>query len=161
MAKKEKTAEQGQGGHKLIASNKRARFDYHIVESFEAGMVLTGAEIKSIRQGGISLAQSFVSTQGEEVFLVGAHIEPYAFNSAKEYDPTRRRKLLLHRAEIDKISSRIATKGYTCVPLSIYLKGGRAKLEIALAKGKNAPDKRDSIKERDTRREIDRAMKRR
>lgn len=159
MTKKEKPAESGQG-HKLIASNKRARFDYHIVETFEVGIVLTGAEIKSIRQGGVSLAQSFVSTLGDELFLVGAHVEPYAFNASKEYDPVRKRKLLLHRAEIDKISSRIATKGFTCVPLSIYLKQGRAKIEIALEKGKNAPDKRDTIRERDSKREMDRAMKR-
>ena len=159
MNKKAVTQQQKDGGHKLIAANKRARYDYHIIETFEAGMVLTGPEIKSIRKGDVSLAQSFVVAMGEEHFLVGAHINPYSFDNAKEYDPVRKRKLLLNRAEIDKITGRTATKGYTCVPLQIYLKGGRAKLEIALAKGKNAPDKRDSIKERESKREMDRAVK--
>ncbi len=161
MAKNKQPQKPEEGGRKLVVSNKRARFDYHIIETFEAGMVLTGPEIKSIRDGGVSLAQSFVSTMNDEVFLVGAHINPYAFDTSKEYDATRKRKLLLNRAEIEKIGSRIATKGYTCVPLQIYLKNGRAKVEIALAKGKNAPDKRDTIKERESKREIDRAVKKR
>jgi SsrA-binding protein len=158
MAKKQ--ANKGDNsGHKVIATNKRARFDYHIIEAFEAGIVLTGPEIKSVRQGDVSLAQSFVSSMGDELFLVGAHINPYSFDNTKEYDPVRKRKLLLNRSEIDKISARVATKGYTCVALQIYLKNGRAKLEVALAKGKNAPDKRDSIKERESKREMDRAKK--
>lgn len=161
MAKGKQAQSDDQGGRKLVVSNKRARFDYHIIETFEAGIVLTGPEIKSVRDGGVSLAQSFVSSLNDEVYLVGAHINPYAFDTAKEYDATRKRKLLLHREEIEKISSRIATKGYTCVPLQIYLKNGRAKIEIALAKGKNAPDKRESIKERESKREIDRAVKKR
>lgn len=161
MAKKNQSEKPAPQGEKLVVSNKRARFDYHIIETYEAGMVLTGAEIKSIRAGGVSLAQSFVASMSDELYIVGAHINPYAFDTSKEYDATRRRKLLLNRAEIEKISSRIASKGYTCVPLRIYLKGGRAKLEIALAKGKNAPDKRDTIKERESKREIDRAVKKR
>ena len=160
MAKKPQSAPGDTSGHKLIAANKRARFDYHIIETFEAGLVLTGPEIKSVRQGDVSLAQSFITSLSNEIYLLGAHINPYAFDNATEYDPVRKRKLLLNRSEIEKITSRIATKGFTCVPLQIYLKRGKAKLEIALAKGKNAPDKRDSIKERESKREIDRATKR-
>ena len=159
MAKKPQ-AKSDDGGHKLIVSNKRARFEYHIIDRFEAGIVLTGAEIKSIRAGGVSLEQSFISALSNELFLVGAHINPYAFDTAKEYDATRRRKLLLNRSEIDKISSQVAQKGYSCVPLRIYLKGGRAKVEIALGKGKDNPDKRDTIRKREQKREIERAVKR-
>ena len=144
---------------KIIAVNKRARFDYHIIETFEAGMVLTGAEIKSIRAGGVSIAESYVSPARGEVFLLGANITLYSHSGLKEYDPIRKRKLLLHAHEIAKLQSKVGEKGYTIVPLKIYLKNGRAKIEIALAKGKDAPDKRQSIKAKEGKREIDRAMK--
>ena len=147
-------------GIKVIAVNKRARFDYHIIETFEAGMVLTGAEIKSIRAGGISIAESYVSPARGEVYLLGANITPYSHSGATEYDPIRKRKLLLHGHEIAKLQTRVEEKGYTVVPLRVYLKNGRAKIEIALAKGKDAPDKRQSIKEKEGKREVDRAMKR-
>jgi SsrA-binding protein len=147
-------------GHKVIVVNKKARFDYHILETFEAGIVLSGAEIKSVRAGGVSLNQSFIFPYGEELFLQGAHIAPYSHSGALEYDPTRKRKLLLHRHEIDKLRARVEQKGLTIVPLQLYLKRGRAKLEIALAKGKADPDKRDSIKEREGKREVARAMRR-
>ncbi|MBN8548357.1 MAG: SsrA-binding protein SmpB [Deltaproteobacteria bacterium] len=144
---------------KIIAVNKRARFDFHIIETFEAGMVLTGAEIKSIRAGGVSIAESYVSPAGGEVYLLGANITLYSHSGAKEYDPIRKRKLLLHAHEISKLRTKVGEKGYTIVPLKIYLKNGRAKIEIALAKGKDAPDKRQSIKAKEGKREIDRAMK--
>lgn len=146
---------------KLVVQNKKARFDYHIIESFEAGIVLTGAEIKSVRLGEVSLSESFVRPEKGEVFLFGAHIKPYSFNGDKEYDPTRRRKLLMHRHEIDKLRGRVEQKGLTIVPLKLYLKRGRAKLEIGLAKGKNAPDKRQTMKERESKREMARLTKER
>lgn len=156
MAKKDSSPE---AGFKIVAENRRARYDYHLVEKFEAGIVLSGAEIKSIRQGGINLAQSYVQPMGGELFLLGAHITQYAFDTGKEYDPLRKRKLLLKRHEIDKLTSRVEAKGFTLVPVKLYLKKGRAKVEIALAKGKDAPDKRDAVRDRDTKREMARAMR--
>ena len=150
-----------QGGIKIVAENRRARHDYLILEEFEAGIVLTGAEIKSIRVNGISLAESYVRPFKDEIVLLGAHIEPYKFNAAaKDYDPRRTRKLLLHREQIDKLRIRVEEKGLAIVAMALYLKGGRAKLRVALARGKNAPDKRHSIKEREGKREAARAMKR-
>lgn len=143
----------------MIAANKRARFEYHIIETFEAGLVLTGAEIKSIRAGGISIAEAYVHPSNGEIYLLGAHVTPYSHSGALEYDPVRKRKLLLHKHEIEKLRGRVEEKGFTIVPLRIYLKGGHAKIEIALAKGKDAPDKRKSIKDREGKREVDRAMK--
>lgn len=144
---------------KILVENRKVRFNYHIIESFEAGLVLTGAEIKSLRNGGGNLADSYVRPIREELFLLGAHIQPYVFTKDKDPDPTRTRKLLLNRAEIDKLSARVAQKGLTIVPLKLYLKKGRAKLEIGLAKGKNAPDKRSSVREREINRELRRDYK--
>lgn len=146
-------------GIKIITENRKARFHYHIIEVLEAGIVLTGAEIKSVRQGEISLAESYVRPDGDTVYLLGAYIKPYSFSSDKEYDPKRKRKLLLHRREIDKLRGRVEAKGLTIVPLKIYLKNGRAKIEIALAKGKSGPDKREGLKKREAERDIARAMK--
>lgn len=146
-------------GEKLIIQNKKARFDYHILETFEAGLVLTGAEIKSVRMGEISIAESYIRPEKGEIFLLAAHIKPYSFNADKDYDPTRKRKLLMHKHEIEKLKGRVEQKGLTIVPLRMYLKRGRAKLEIALAKGKDAPDKRQSVKERESKRELARALK--
>lgn len=156
-----RTKKEGPVGIKIVAQNKKARFQYHLYETFEAGLVLTGAEIKSIRQGAINLGESYISTRRGELFLLNAHISPYAFNSDEHYNPTRARKLLLHRREIDKIRGRIEQKGLTAVPTKIYLKRGYAKVEIALAKGKDAPDKRQTIKDRESKREAERAMKQR
>jgi SsrA-binding protein len=147
-------------GKKIMVVNRKARFDYHIVEVFEAGLVLTGQEIKSIRDGGASLAESYIRPKRSELFLVGCHIQQYSHSSLKEYDPVRERKLLMHRSEIEKLSHKVESKGFTLVPLSLYLKDGYAKLELALAKGKAAPDKRDSTKEREANRDMARAMKR-
>lgn len=156
MAKAQPTEE----GFKVIAVNKRARFEYHLIETFEAGIVLSGAEIKSIRAGGVSIAEAYVHPSNGEIYLLGAHITPYSHSGSLDYDPVRKRKLLLHKQEIDKLSSRVAEKGLTIVPLRVYLKSGRAKVEIALAKGKDAPDKRKSIKDREGKREVQRVMKR-
>lgn len=153
---------------KIIAENRKARFTYHITEKFEAGIVLTGAEIKSIRANGISIAESYVRPQSEKigrsetsvgVFLIGAHIAPYQFTADPDYVPTRPRRLLLNRREIDKLSAAVERKGLTIVPLTVYLKKGRAKLEIALARGKDAPDKRQAIKSREGKRELARSVK--
>jgi SsrA-binding protein len=146
-------------GIKIINDNRKARFNYHILEVYEAGIVLTGPEIKSIRQGHVVLAESYIRPEGDEVFLLNAHIDPYAFNTDPKYDPVRKRKLLLKRNEIDKLRGRVEAKGLTLVPLKIYLKRGLAKIEIALAKGKNAPDKRQSIRDRQVKREIARVIK--
>lgn len=148
-------------GRKIIADNKKARFNYHIVEAFEAGIVLTGDEIKSIRNGKINLAESFIRPVRGELMLYGAHISQYSHSavSPDRYDPIRPRKLLMHRGEIDRLTGRVEAKGLTLIPLKVYLKRGKAKVEIALAKGKDAPDKRQSIKDRDSKRELERALK--
>jgi SsrA-binding protein len=149
------------GGMKVITVNRKARFNYEILEKFEAGMVLTGAEIKSIRNDGMSINEGYVRPEGGEVWLLNAHIQPYAFSTAQDYNPIRARKLLLNGHEIEKIRTRVEEKGLTVVPLQVYLKDGYAKIEIALARGKSAPDKRDKIKEREGNRDAERAMKRR
>jgi SsrA-binding protein len=147
-------------GQKIIAANRKARFDYHILDTFEAGLVLTGAEIKSIRAGEITISESYVRPQGGELFLLNSYIKPYTHSGDKEYDPRRARKLLMHKREIVRLSRELETKGTTIVPLQLYLKGGRAKLEIGLGKGKAAPDKRQDIKKRESQREIAREMSR-
>ena len=149
-----------EGGLKIISKNRKARFNYHIVEALEAGIVLTGAEIKSIRSNGITLDESYIRPEQNEFYLINAYIKPYAFSAGQEIDPLRKRKLLLHKREVDKLRGRVEQKGLTLVPLSLYLKRGLAKLEIALAKGKDAPDKRRSIKDRESKREMERALKR-
>ena len=143
----------------VVAVNRKARFEYHILEVLEAGLVLSGNEIKSIRDGGVSLAESYVKPERNEVFLIGAHVREYAFSHDASYNPTRRRKLLLHRREIDKLRGRVEAKGLTAVPLRLYLKRGLAKLEVGLARGKAVPDKRRTIIDREKQREARRAMK--
>lgn len=146
-------------GKKILVVNKKARFDYHIIEVFEAGIMLTGAEIKSVRLGKVSLSESYVRPQNDSLYLIGANITQYSHDPSKTYDPVRARKLLLHKQQIDKLRGRVEVKGLTIVPLQIYLKRGYAKLEIALAKGKDAPDKRQSVKERESKRELARAIR--
>lgn len=143
---------------KVITANRKARFDYQILETFEAGLVLTGAEIKSIRAGEITVNEAYVRPQGGELFLLNAYIKPYAHSGDTEYDPRCPRKLLMHKREIDKLIRELETQGTTIVPLQVYLKKGRAKLEIALGKGKAAPDKRQDIKKREAEREVAREM---
>jgi SsrA-binding protein len=139
--------------------NKRAYFEYEILEKLEAGLALRGTEVKSIREGNVSLAESYARLQEGEVFLVGCHINEYRAGSWTNHDPTRKRKLLLHRREIAKLRSRIEEKGLTLVPLRLYFnKRGYAKVELGLARGKKLHDKRSSIKRRDTDREIQRQL---
>ena len=141
---------------KVVSTNKKARFEYFIQETFEAGLVLKGTEIKSVRNGQISLQEAYVRTNGEEIWLVGAHIAPYENASAFQHDPKRDRKLLMHKKQIRKIFDEVRIKGMTIVPIKVYLKEGKAKIEIGLAKGKKQYDKRDTIKERDVERETSR-----
>lgn len=141
---------------KVVSTNKKARFEFFILETFEAGLVLKGTEIKSVRNGQISLQEAYVRTNGEEIWLVGAHVAPYEHASAFQHDPKRERKLLLHKREIRKLFDEVRIKGLTIVPIRVYLKDGKAKLEIGLAKGKKQYDKRELIKERDMERETSR-----
>lgn len=143
---------------KVIATNRKARHEYFIEEIFEAGLVLRGSEIKSVRASKVSLREAYVAILAGEAYLHGAHIAPYDPASQQNHDPTRPRKLLLHRREIDKLASRVAERGYTIVPLRMYLRHGLAKVEIALAKGKRQYDKRRKIAERDAQRRIERAL---
>jgi SsrA-binding protein len=147
--------------HKIVAVNRKARFDYHIGETLEAGLVLTGAEIKSIRQGEITIGEAYVRPERGELFLLNAYIKPYSHSGDKEYDPRHPRKLLMHKREIAKLVRELETKGTTIVPLQLYLKNGLAKLEIGIGKGKAAPDKRQDIKKREGQREIAREMSKR
>ncbi len=133
----------------IIHENKKARFDYTIVETFEAGMVLMGSEVKSLRNRDVQLKDSYITFKGDEAFLQNAHIAEYKASSYNNHVPERLRKLLLNRNELDEIFEALREKGYSCIPLKIYFKNGRAKLEIALAKGKKTHDKREAIKKRD------------
>lgn len=146
-------------GTKVISKNRKASHDYFIYDRFEAGMVLRGSEIKSIRAGQISIKEAFVAIDQAEAWLVDAHIAPYNPASHENHEPTRRRKLLLHRKEIDKLREGLQQKGLTIIPLTIDLKNGRAKLELALARGKKKYDKRATIAKRDAEREIQRDIK--
>ncbi len=141
---------------KVVSTNRKARFEYFVSDTYEAGLVLKGTEIKSIRQGKMSLQEAYVRTDGEEAWLVGSHIAPYEQASTAQHNPTRDRKLLLHKKEIHQLWNAVRIKGMTIVPLRVYLKAGRAKLEIGVARGKKQYDKRESIKERDIQRESSR-----
>ncbi len=159
-SKKEPVKKEEAGNSSQICENRRARFEYHLQDKFEAGMVLTGNEIKAIRDKQISIDEAFVRPINGEVFLMGAHIREYKYSSATEYNPTRVRKLLLHQSEIEKLIKQVEAKGMTIVPLRVYInKRGKAKLEIALAKGKDAPDKRKATMDREKKREAERALK--
>lgn len=144
---------------KVIAQNKKAKFEYHFIETFEVGIVLTGDEIKSIRASQITLTEAYVRAIEGELFLIGAHISPYSHSSAREYNPTRSRKLLMQKKQIIKLQVQVTQKGLTIVPVQLYLKKSLAKLTIALAKGKDAPDKRRTIQDRELKKKADRAVK--
>ena len=144
---------------KVIYNNKRANFDFELLEKFEAGLALTGTEIKSVRANQVSLQRSYVQARGEELWLIEANISPYVHGNQENHDPTRPRKLLLHRREINRILDNLAQKGLTVVPTRLYLKGGRAKIEIALARGKRKFDKREDIARRDADRQVERALR--
>jgi SsrA-binding protein len=155
MAKKPET------GERLIASNKKALHDYFVVQKFEAGIVLTGTEMKSLRAGKANLKDAYVLLKNEEAYLFGAHISPYTHGNLQNHDPERTRKLLLNRRELDKLYSETAEKGLTVVPLRLYFKGARVKAEIAVVRGKKQYDKRDTERARELDREVAQAMKER
>lgn len=145
-------------GIKIVAKNRKAKFEFELGETYEAGLELRGSEIKSIRAGQVSLQEAYVRTNGEQAWLVGAHIAAYDQASIFNHDPERERRLLLHKREIKALWDGIRIKGMTIIPTIMYLKNGRAKVEIALAKGKRLYDKRQDIKKRDMDQEINRAM---
>jgi SsrA-binding protein len=148
-------------GTKLIAENRRARRDYELIERVEAGIVLSGSEVKSARDGSVQLGQSYADILDGEAWLVGASISEYAQAGSLGHQPDRDRKLLLHRAEIDSLYGKVREKGLTLVPTRMYFKDGRVKVEIALARGRERADKRRVVAERDARRDMERALKRR
>ena len=148
-------------GTKTVATNRKARHEYFILDTLEAGIALQGSEIKSIRAGQISLAEAYIRIDGREAWLEDAHIAPYEQASIYNHDPRRPRKLLLHRDEILKLWATVRQKGVTIIPLSVYLKDGRAKVEIAVAKGKKLYDKREELARRDSQREIERQLNQR
>lgn len=144
---------------KSIAENRKARHDYFVEDTYEAGIVLVGCEVKSIRQGQVNLRDSFAIIKNGEVFAVGMHVAPYQMGSYFNHDPRRNRKLLLNKAEIRKLKAKVEQKGYTLVPLKIYFKDALVKVELGLCKGKETHDKRESIKRREEDRKIDRIKK--
>lgn len=144
---------------KLIANNKKAYFDYFIEDKYEAGIELCGTEVKSLRMGKCSIKESFIRIERGEVYVYGMHISPYEKGNIFNKDPLRVRKLLLHKHEINKLSGALAQKGYTLVPLSVYLKGSLVKVEVGLAKGKKLYDKRETIAKKDQRREAEKEFK--
>lgn len=144
---------------KIVATNKKAYHDYFVEETYEAGIELVGTEVKSVRLGKVNLRDSYASVKNGEVFLIGAHISPYEKGSYFNVDPTRSRKLLLHKAEIRKLKARTEQKGYTVVPLKLYFKDSLVKVELGLCRGKDLYDKRESIKRREEARKLDRIKK--
>ncbi len=146
-------------GSKLITDNRRARHDYHLLERVEAGIQLTGTEVKSLREGGAQLGQAYAEIRGGEAWLVGASIAEYAQGNLQNHRPERDRKLLLHRREIDSLEGKVREKGLTLVPTRLYFKDGRVKIELAVARGKERIDKRRDLAERDARRQIERELK--
>ncbi|SDZ92157.1 SsrA-binding protein [Lachnospiraceae bacterium NK3A20] len=154
MAKQEKDA-----GIKLVANNKKAYHDYFIEEKYECGIELYGTEIKSIRQGRVSVKEAYVDIENGEAFIEGMNVSPYEKGNIFNKDPLRKRKLLLHKSEILKLGVAVAQKGYTIVPLEVYLKNGRCKIQIGLARGKHAYDKRESLKKNDLKREAEQNYK--
>ena len=148
-------------GKKVIARNRRARYDYHIEDVLEAGLVLTGTEVKSLRAGRASLADGFGQISDSEIWLHGVHIPQYTQGTWTNHEPRRIRKLLLHRKEIDRLASTTAERGLTLIPLSLYFKDGKVKVELALARGKRTYDKRHDLAQKDAAREVERALRRR
>ena len=147
------------GGDRSIAANRRARHEYEILETLEAGLVLRGTEVKALRAGLVNFKDSYATVRNGEIWLLGCHISPYSHGTDANHDPERDRKLLLHAREIARLTGKIAERGLTLVPLKLYFKKGRAKLEIGLARGKKLYDKRATLREREVRREMDRAAR--
>ena len=143
----------------MVTENRQARHEYHLLERLEAGLVLTGTEVKSLRQGGANLRRSYADVRGDEVWLVGAHISAYEQGNAANHDPDRERKLLLHRGQIESLIGKVQEKGLTLVPTKLYFKDGRAKVELAVARGKEQRDKRRDLQRREADRQIERELK--
>ena len=157
---KAKGGSHDEAGERLVASNRQARFEYSILETVEAGLALTGTEIKSIRAGKVNLRDAYARIDDGETWLIGMHISPYEqAGTYFQHDPLRPKKLLLHRREIARLKAELGQKGLTLVPLRLYLKRGRAKIELGLAKGKKLYDKRDTMAERDAKRDVERALR--
>ncbi|HXG14895.1 MAG TPA: SsrA-binding protein SmpB [Calidithermus sp.] len=146
-------------GDRTVATNRRARHEYEILETVEAGLVLRGTEVKALRQGQVNFKDAYATVRNGEAWLLGCHISPYSHGSDANHDPERDRKLLLHRREISRLAGKVAERGLTLIPLRIYFKGGRAKLELGLARGRKLHDKRSALRERELRRELDRALR--
>lgn len=161
-APKSKTQTRPEGGEKVVTTNRKAYHDYHIEEQVEAGIQLSGTEIKSIRAGRVNLSDAYARVEGGEVFVYGMHISPYEqAGTYFQHDPLRRRKLLLHRSEIAYLAQKVEQRGYTLVPLRMVLRRGRAKIDLGVGRGKRDFDKRDAIAERDAKRQIEQALRRR
>jgi SsrA-binding protein len=162
QAKKSKKAAAAEDkNERVIAENRKARHNYHVLDTLECGIALVGSEVKSLRSGGLSLDEAYGRVEGDEVWLLGANIAEYPYSHKLNHEPKRRRKLLMHRREVKKFAGQAYEKGHTLVPLKMYFKEGRAKVLLGVCKGKQKHDKRESIKSRDTKRDIDRAMRRR
>jgi SsrA-binding protein len=146
-------------GDRTIATNRRARHEYEILETVEAGLVLRGTEVKALRAGQVNFKDSYATLRDDEAWLVGCHISPYSHGTDANHDPERDRKLLLHRRELARLTGKVAERGLTLVPLRLYFKEGRAKLELGLARGRKLHDKRSAIRERETRREMEKAAR--
>ena len=146
---------------RLLADNRKARHDYHILHTYEAGIVLLGTEVKSIREGHVNLRDSFARVEGAEVFIYNIHVSPYSHRGYADHEPTRRRKLLLHKSEIRRLIGKTVERGMTLVPVRMYLKNGRVKVVVGVAKGKKLYDKRETIRRREAERETRRAIKQR
>src|SRR3989338_6120668 len=146
-------------GDRTVATNRRARHEYELLETVEAGLVLRGTEVKSLRAGLVNFKDSYATIRNDEGWLVGCHISPYSHGTDANHDPERDRKLLLHGRELTRLTGKIAERGLTLVPLRLYFKGGRAKVELGLARGKKLHDKRSALREREVRREMDRAAR--
>jgi SsrA-binding protein len=159
--KKSKKSAAADKNERVIADNRKARHNYHVLDTLECGIVLAGSEVKSLRAGGLSLDEAYGRVEGEEVWLVGANISEYSYSHDLNHVPKRRRKLLMHRREIRKFAGQAFEKGLTLVPLKMYFKQGRAKVLMGICRGKQKHDKRQSMKDRETRRDIDRALRRR
>src|ERR671911_1718068 len=145
--------------YRTISTNRRARHEYEILETVEAGMVLRGTEVKSLRDSQLTFKDAYATVRNNEIWLIGCHINPYSHGTDANHDPERDRKLLLHRREIGRLTGKIAERGLTLVPLRLYLKNGRVKIEVGLARGRKLHDKRSAIREREVKREMDKAAR--
>src|SRR5438093_13250074 len=146
-------------GDRTVASNRRARHEYEILETVEAGLVLRGTEVKALRTGLVNFKDAYATVRNDEVWLLGCHISPYSHGTDANHEPERDRKLLMHRREISRLTGKVAERGLTLIPLRLYFKSGRAKLEIGLARGKKLHDKRSALREKETRRELEKAVR--